>query len=123
MNDILFQQVFDILQPILPNEWKKIIFYVAYFTGSYSMKYYTYDKTGKYIDCFNQKNTNRGQLLKSFMTIDTVIKNERDQLKNKWNIMTVVITSDGKMKADFEYKDITENSIEFEEQWKKKYLI
>lgn len=52
MHNEIFQKVFDMVKPFLINEWKKMVLYVGYTTGSYSMKFYTLDTNGKYTDCF-----------------------------------------------------------------------
>lgn len=36
--------------------------------------------------------------------------------------MTMIVTSDGNLKVEFDYTDISENSIEYEQKWKKKYI-
>ena len=48
MNDKIFQEVFDIIYPVLPAYWKKMVLYVAYTDGSYSMKFYTMDEKNIY---------------------------------------------------------------------------
>ena len=36
--------------------------------------------------------------------------------------MTLTVDSDGELKSDFDYEDISEDSINYEEKWEKKYL-
>ena len=43
MNSEILQKVFDILHNVLPLDWKKLVLYVGYSAGSYSMKYYISD--------------------------------------------------------------------------------
>ena len=124
MNNAIFKKIFDMLQPVLPKEWKKLVLYVAYTAGSYTMKYYTSDTNGVYTDCFRQKNINKTQLINLFMHIDKVVESERKKLddKNKWSVMTMIVDIDGGMKSEFEYEDISENAIAYEQSLKEKYI-
>lgn len=124
MSNEIFQKVFDILQAVLPAKWEKLVLYVGYTSGSYTMKYYTCNEKGVYTDCFNQQNVNRTQLIKSFMEINKELSSERKMLegKNKWNVMTMFVDSTGKMKTEYDYVDISENAIAYEQSWKEKYL-
>ncbi len=125
MNEEIFQKVVDMIQPYLPNGWKQVILYVGYTAGSYTMKYYTKDSNGDISDCFSQEHINKAQLIKLFMSIDKVLGAERNNLsdKNKWSVMTLVVSEDGKMKTEFDYTDISENAIAYEKSWKEKYIV
>ena len=124
MNNEIFQEIFDILAPEFPKEWEKMIFYAGYTNGSYSMKFYTSDKNGIYTDCFSQAWAKREQLIRLFMRIDKLLAPERKLLddKMKWSVMTMVVEADGNMKTEFDYDDISENSLDYEKEWKEKYL-
>ena len=124
MNNEVFQSVFDILQPVLPSACSKLVLFVGYTTGSYTMKFYTCDDKGEFTDCFSQANVGKTKLIKTFMSIDKVLSAERKQLdgKNKWNVMTMIVDSEGRMKTEFDYSDISENAIEYEQKWKEKYI-
>ena len=124
MNNDIFQKVFDLLQPMLPDNWEKMILYVGYSTGSYSMKFYTCDTSGIYTDCFSYGEVSKSKLIQLFMSIDKLLASERGILdeKNKWSVMTMIVNSDGKMKTEFDYADFSENTIAYEQSWKEKYL-
>lgn len=125
MNNEIFQKVFDLIQPHLPEEWEKMVLYVGYTEGSYSMKFYTCDANGTYTDCFSQKGANKVKLVQLFMSIDKVLAPERKALedKNKWSVMTMIVDSEGAMKSEFDYADIRENTIAYERSWKEKYIM
>lgn len=125
MSNEIFQKIFDILNPTLPTKWKKMIFYVAYYKGSYSMKYYTSDKEGLFADCFSQKGANKAMLIKIFININKMLMEERNALadKDKWSVMTMIVDSNGSIKAEFDYTDISEEPIEYEKKWKETYII
>ena len=124
MQNDLFQNVFDLLLDFLSEQWDTVIFFAGYTNGSYSMKFYIKDEQGQYKDCFELGFENI-QLVKLFMAIDRVLTKERNNLedKSRWNVLSMNIKSNGNMKTDFDYSDISENSIKYEENWKKKYLV
>lgn len=124
MNNDVYQKIFDMLQPALPSGWKKLVLFVGYTSGSYTMKFYTSDDKGVYIDCFSQKSVHKAQLIKLFMGIDKELSAERKQIecKNRWNVMTMIVDSEGNMKTEYDYSDISENAIVYEQQWKEKYI-
>nr|WP_288915903.1 immunity protein YezG family protein [uncultured Lachnoanaerobaculum sp.] len=123
MDNKIFQEVFDILQSVLPPKWDKVCFFAGYTEGSYTMKYYTYN-SGTYVDCFSQKEISRTQLIKGFMSIDKVLSTERKVLdeEHRWTVMTMIVSADGSMKSEFDYDDISENAIQYERDWERKYL-
>ncbi len=124
MDNEIFQKIFDMLQPVLPTGWKRMILYAGYTVGSYSMKFYTSNQGGEYTDCFSQPGTSRAELIALFMRIDKILAQERKVLdaKNKWSVMTMIVESDGNIKVEFEYADISENALAYEKQWKETYI-
>lgn len=124
MNEKLFQNIFDKIQEGLPSEWKRIAFYAGYTGGSYSMKYYVDNGKDGYIDCFSLDNIKKAQIIKLFMSIDKIISPERKKLneKDRWTVLSMIVNSDGKMKTEFDYTDISENAISYEQEWKAKNL-
>lgn len=124
MNNEIYQEIFDLLSEVLPADWKKFVLYVAYTPGSFAIKYYTRNENGIYTDCFSQQKVSRAQLVKIFMEIDKRISLERNLLEdnNKWNVMTMIVDSNGRIKVDYDYVDISENSIDYEKKWKAKYI-
>ena len=124
MKDIPYQEIFNILQEILPNNWHRVAFYAEYGESSYSMKYFVDLGSGQYTDCFNLKDIPKRDIIKAFAVIDSQIMPIRKELSKKdtWSVMTLVIDDEGNFKADFEYDDISENFIEYYQRWKKKYL-
>lgn len=124
MKNEVFQKMFDMIQPFLPDEWQKMIFFVGYTKGSYSMKFYSCDSSGHYTDCFRQINSDKAQLIKLFMAIDRILSGERSQLgeKEQWSVMTMIVDHEGNMKTSFDYTDISENVLSYEKIWKETYL-
>ena len=124
MDNKVFQDIFDILQPVLPKEWKKFLLFIGYTEGSYTMKYYTCNDSGVYIDCFSQKEVSRAQLIRIFMNIDKIVSPQRKELdeKSRWTVMTMIVSADGSMRSEFDYDDISENAIQYDRDWERKYL-
>ena len=124
MEDKSFQKIFGVLESVLPEHWKRLVLFAGYTQGSYTMKYYVKDDNDLYTDCFSQNVIGNAQLIKVFMNIDKIIKVERDKLddKSKWSVMTMIVDADGNMKTEFDYSDISEDFIGYEQNWKKKYI-
>ncbi len=124
MKNEIFQKVFDVLQPVLPTEWRKMILYAAYTEGSYSMKFYTSDNNGRYTDCFSQPGVNDDDVVSAFIDINEILAPERKMLDdiNRWSVMTMIVEADGTMKTEFAYDDISENTIAYERKWKETHL-
>lgn len=124
MDNKIFQCIFDNLLEVMPDKWTKIVFYARYTDGSYSMKYYFDEGDGKYVDCFNQIGVNKIQLVKLFQKIDIELSTQRKKMDEdkRWTVFTMTVDSEGNMKTDFDYVNIEENIISYEQGWKNKYL-
>lgn len=124
MNDKIFQEVFNLLEVFLPQDWKKTVLFAGYTEGSYSIKYYCWTENGTFMDCFNLGGVSRSDLIKLFVDIDKILSKERALLdgKNRWSVLTMIVNNDGTMKAEFNYDDHSEDMIAYEKEWKKKYL-
>ena len=121
MDEELFQDIFDVLQDVLPDKWSKLVFYAAYFEGSYSMKYYIDNGTGQYQDCFSL--FSRKDLIKKFMELDKIIIASRKKLSDKdmWTCLTMIVEENGDFCTKFDYNTIVD-PIKYEQIWKKKVL-
>ena len=124
MNNQMFQDVFDKLQDYLPNDWKKVLLFAAYTTGSYSMKYYVDCGDGSYKDCFHIPGISKAQLVKLFIGLDKILSVERKTLEEnqKWSVLTMRVDDMGAMETEFDYVDLSENMIAYEQEWKAKYI-
>ncbi len=122
MNDRIFQQVFDAISRFLPDRWSQVVFFAGYTEGSYSMKFYAREKDSPYTDCFHMPGATVPELIKTFAQIDGFIKNEKGIDSQPWTIFTMIVGEDGKMRADFEYEDHSQDMLTYEAQWKERYL-
>lgn len=124
MKDIPYQSIFNTLKDILPDDWNNVVFYAEYGESSYSMKYFVDSGDGKYTECFKLKGISKRDIIKVFAAIDSQIMPIRKELSKRdtWSVMTLVIDDEGKFKADYEYDDISEDSIGYYQRWKEKYF-
>jgi len=124
MKESLYQDIFDKMQCALPNNWKKVILYVAYMEGSYSMKYYVQGENREYQDCFSLGTLPKVKIVRLFMELDKMISPVRKNLakNDKWSCMTMIVDASGKFRTKFDYEEI-EDPIEYEQKWKKKILV
>ena len=125
MNEVLYQDIFNALQEVLPNEWNKVVFYAEYDDSSYGMKYYVLHEDGTYSDCFELEDVSKSSIIETFAIIDSIIMPVREKVNKDdlWSVMTIVVSNTGDFKAEYEYEDISDHSIEYFNEWKKKYLI
>ena len=124
MNELDYQAIFDVLQDVLPPVWEKVVFYAEYTEGSYSMKYFVNINGGSFVDCYQLKEFSKAQIIKVFMNIDKMISPIRSQMEKgkRWNVLTLIVDASGKFRTEFDYADISENTISYHEEWKDKYL-
>ena len=117
----MFQDTFDVIQELLPEGWSKVSFFAIYFDGGYTMKFYV-KVDEAFEDCYSILADETVET--AFKKIDKFISKERSTLDEKhlWNVMTMVVSSDGKMKTDFDYNDVSDDEIAYIRNWKKKYL-
>ena len=124
MNEEMYQNIFDEISPLLPENWSRIIYRVFYTQGNWSMKFYADPGDGKYVDCFKLLPGNRASILQAFRSIDQVISPVRDNAPDneKWTAMTLSVSADGAFHADFDYADLSEIIVDYTIEWEKKYL-
>lgn len=117
----MLQTIYDEIDKFLPCNWEKLIVYLEYGKTSYSISFYI-EISGKYIKCYDLPDVTDDDLADSFYRIDKVISRGRNQDKEPWSNMTVVIDNSGKIHADFDYTDLLNDSYRYSKEWKKKYL-
>ncbi len=123
MKEISFQNIYNILQEVITIDWKKIVFYAEYSEGSYSMKFYVKNMSGKYIDCFSLEGVTDMEVIKIFKQVNKEIQPVREcETNNIWNLLTMIITDDGDFKAHYEYENVN-YMIDHKEKWMQKYLV
>lgn len=124
MSNNYFQDIFDELQTVLPEEWKKVVFYAEYALNSYSMKFFVGTGRGKYLDCYDIPELRARDIDNTFRSIHKILTPIRKSLSKKdtWTVLTMVIDRNGKFKADYDYSSHDKILITWESAWRKKYL-
>lgn len=117
----VYQYIADEIFEFVPDKWDKVVIHLEYGADMYSFAFYV-KKNGIYMKCFDIPEIDEKELLHTFRRIDDVLSEKRDESVEKWTSLTMVVTSDWKMNADFLYEDITEDLFAYEADWKKKYL-
>lgn len=121
INNSLYQKIYDEISIFLSSKYDELVIYLEYGEASYSFCFY--EKTGKKcVKCYDIPGINEEALMGAFGKIDALISPERDKVKDKWTNMTIIISSDGDMKTDIDYTDLSEGSYKYKKEWKKKYL-
>lgn len=118
----VLQTIYDEVDKYLPSNWDKIIVYLEYGKTSYSISFYI-KVSGEYIKCYDLPGVTDDGLADSFYKIDMVISKARNDEKDQWTNMTVVIDNTGKIHADMDYTDLLKDSYKYNKEWKKKYLV
>lgn len=122
MNEKVYQAIFDVIVPFLPESWDKLVVYLEYGEDSYSFLFF-YSNGKKYIKCFDIPDVSEEALFASFKKIDQVVTPERNKIKgDPWSNMTMIIDSNGNMHTDFDYTDLSAGTYQYKKAWKKKYL-
>jgi hypothetical protein len=121
MNDMVYQAIYNEIEPLLPKDWDKLIIYLEYGIASYSMAFYV-GKKDNMIKCYDLANVSEEKIMNTFDRIDKIVSPMRDALKkDKWSNMTIVV-NDNSFKADFDYTDLSSGSYKYKKGWKKKYI-
>lgn len=125
MNEMNYNEIASLIIDLLPEKWSKVAFFVQYFEESYTMKFYADCGDGKYTDCYLLPDVNSKDIYSTFFAINRLIKPVYNNLakKDRWSVMTMLFSCDGNFRTEYDYEDISENSIMYIMEWKKKYLI
>lgn len=123
INNKTYQKIFNELSKYLEDGWEKLVVYLEYGNASYSFEFYV-KRDGTYIKCFDLPNVSDKALNKSFKAIDKVLSKERKKIKDAdaWTNMTMIVSEDGKMHADYDYTDLEGGTYKYKKAWKNKYL-
>ena len=112
--------LFDLIQDYLPEDWEKVVYWALYTDNSYTMKYFV-KVNDKYIDCFDLYSEDI--LFKLFKNLNNIIQECKNKnSKENWTSLILSVDTNGKFKTDYGYENISDNSIEVENNIKSKYL-
>lgn len=122
MIENVFQQIYDELEQFLINDWEKMVVYLEYGEASYSFSFHI-KVGGEYIKCFDIPGIDEESIMNAFKNIDCLVSEVRKSERENWTNMTMIISRDGSMHADYDYTDLTSGSYQYKKNWKSKYLI
>lgn len=109
--------IYDELSKYLPDSWERLVVYLEHGEDSYAYSFYVKEQ-GKYVKCFNIEGISEEELYKSFAIIEKEISDERSRQKGElWSNMTMVVESNGKMKTDFDYTDLSIGNYRYKKKW------
>ena len=119
-----YTQIYELLQNTISVKWERILFYAVLSSGTYVMKYYVDSGNNQFVDCYSLENSDRSVIRKAFMSIYRILQSYRDNLpeEKRWSVITLIINSDGKFKADYDYADISDSFQAKINAWERKYL-
>lgn len=117
-----YQKIYELIEPTLPEGWNRVLLYMEYSDDSFMMKYFVNFLDKGFVDCYDLPDVADDQLTDLFMEIDDILSPARDELKEKWTIATLDISSEGHFNCDFEYIDHEFDVIENFNKWKEKNL-
>lgn len=120
INDTIYLKIFNIIKPLLPDEWEKLVVYIGYGNESYNMSFYV-GVNGKMIKCFDLPDADQKDILLAYSEINKIVSVERDKEADKWSSMTLVVVGDD-FHADFDYSEIPIGDIDYKKEWEKKYI-
>lgn len=98
-----------------------MVAYFEYGEDSYSFSFCE-KINDEYLKCYDITGIYEDSIEKSFDKLDKIISQNRNDLKEKWSNMTMVVDARGNMHTDFDYTDLLEDGYKYKKEWKKKYL-
>ena len=121
--DELFQNLYDIISPTLPDSWEKLVIHAFFDEEACDTKYYIRQKGKDFQDCFTLE-LNRDQLLSTLHSLYEEISAERNSSpeEDRWNGITVMIDAEGTFNAEYDYEYAPISDENSQKSWADKYL-
>lgn len=127
----LYQSIANVIIETIPDEWNKIYAYSEVREG-YSQVYFYYYSTNKsqliysldIVDIFKvDKKIFKTLKHEMYSYFESLWREFKNQEHEQWTYLTFILDSNGKMKIDYGYDDVSEiNPVEKKGNWEKKYL-
>jgi hypothetical protein len=122
MNELNYNKIMELITPLLPIGWKKVVLFNQIEENSYEIFFYV-QINNKYVNCYDLEKTyniTRKELRSVFSKIFKLLR--PFQSKDKWSTCTFSVSSSGKFNMDYNFDEIPETILEYKEKWLKKYL-
>ena len=125
-----FEIIANKIQEVLPQGWKKLVFYAEVAIDSYEMFYYVFtSESDKPIQCYDLPDLyeiDEDQIDAVFEELYVPLRDEQLALikegKQPWTTITLALSEDGTFKVDYDYSSI-DDGYEYLKNWKAKYLL
>lgn len=113
--------IYDEISKYIPDGWSSLVVYLEYGDESYSFSFYV--RIGnRYIKCYELPNVSDEDLELTFEKIDNFVAKARDNERDPWSNMTIVVDNSGNMKTYFDYTDLSNGNYQYKKTWKQQYL-
>nr|WP_318539756.1 immunity protein YezG family protein [Terribacillus saccharophilus] len=129
--ELMYQQIANTLVDMISEEWDKIYLYAEYREGYKKVFFYYYPENKSkpiysldIIDIFNIDEDDFDRLENELYTCFTNLWLEFSQQElDSWSHLTYILDSNGKMKINYGYDDLSEISpVEKQEKWESEYI-
>lgn len=129
--EAIYQKVANILVEMIPEEWEKILLYAEVREGFSQVFFYYYPVNQEQpvysldiVDMFNIDKPLHRKLKQELYDCFEELWNEfMVQDQELWTSLTYILDNMGKMKLNYGYEDISENSPdEKQDKWEAEYL-
>lgn len=123
----LFHEIAAQLQPVLPQEWRKVCLFAEVSANSYELFYYVYvEGRTEPIQCYNlskEYQLSEKMIDNALASLAKLLRASKAENQQTWTVFTVVLSSDGAFKADYDYDEHLDDMFAYKRAWKKKYLV
>ena len=116
----IYQEIFNELEPFLPTDWEKMIFYFERGESSFEISFLVKLNEG-YVDGYVIEGAREDELDNAYDRIANSINASVDD-NERWTNMTMVVDREGGMRTDFDYTELTDNAFAYYKTWKERYL-
>ena len=122
-NSQIFQKVYGEVADYLPKGWKSVAIYYAVSGNMTHFKYYV-DSGKGYVNCFNLNECGKENFKKIRSGLDNILLEDRKNLQQskQWSVFTMFISSAGNFETNFGYDDISEDFLNYHENWEKENI-
>ncbi|WP_094606262.1 putative antitoxin YezG [Sporomusa silvacetica DSM 10669] len=126
-----YPRIAELLNQMIPEEWSEILLYSEVREGFSQVYFYYYPKAdGKpiysldIVDIFDIDKRNYKSLKQAlYDCFERLWEEFKIQGQEPWTNLTFLLDSEGKMKIDYNYDDISQISpVEKQDKWEAKYL-
>lgn len=122
--DEVFQVLFELMGPELPDNWSEVVLYAEYGETSYEIEFFVKDGEGSVTKCYDLPGAADDEYYSLFEEMDSILSKDRlDPDKGQpWSTMTMAVKRTGDFKVDYAYEDALEDPLVTKNEWRKRYL-